>query len=300
LFGIQALAQPAGSVMTSGVTAWNVVSRHGGFVAIRAQHRGWPDCRETPAAGTDTNHAASAQIEEQMTSVAYDYDGSQSSLQTGQGACPRRAAFATEADQQQARGGDGIERRQRERDNVISTLILAQGAAESYVNWVHITAGLTTKDSWIKRWENLPASAQVLRRPRSSALSDDHRDFLNRLGAWRNFLLHADSRARDRLRELLISGGDLTVGTSEPNLLTAALAETVLKQADEVFRWAQHLSGIQAPFLDYAWVALDEWTCEPDSTSTPGEDPLAEQSWAPATTPSLPSTAKHAPLVCGL
>jgi hypothetical protein len=78
------------------------------------------------------------------------------------------------------------------------------------------------------------------------------------LGAWRNYLLHADVKARDRLRELLTKNGDLAPGEAETDLLTANMAETTLNRAGELFRWAQHLTAIQAPFLDHAWVSFDE------------------------------------------
>ena len=160
-----------------------------------------------------------------------------------------------------------MERRQREKDAVITALILAQGAAEGYANWAHIQAGVRAAGTWVNRWKNLPAAARALGRPTQIlvdgeqaevTLSTAHEDFLNELGAWRNYLLHADVRARDRLREMLTGNGDLTPEETETSLLTADLAETTLNHADELFRWAQSLTAIQAPFLDHAWLAFDE------------------------------------------
>jgi hypothetical protein len=97
-----------------------------------------------------------------------------------------------------------------------------------------------------------------MNRPSDVPLSDDQHTFLAELGAWRNYLLHADARARTRLRELLTKKGLLAGDISEPDLLTADLAESTVQQADQLFRWAEERTGIQAPFLDAAWVAPDE------------------------------------------
>ena len=202
-----------------------------------------------------------------MIAMTYDYDGSQVLFRQAKARSAAARRFAQQANAEQATGGNGMERRQRERDAVIAALILAQGAAEGYANWVHIQAGIPAKGSWVERWKNLPAAASALGRPAQAeadgqrtevTLSSAHEEFLNQLGAWRNFLLHADTKARDRLHDLLSKNGDLASGEHEITLLTADLAETILIRSDEIFRWAQHLTAVQAPFLDHAWVASDE------------------------------------------
>ncbi|WP_049571386.1 hypothetical protein [Streptomyces sp. SBT349] len=190
--------------------------------------------------------------------MIYDYDGSQVLFRQAKARALSARRFAKDAAEEQARERSGIERRQRERDAVIVTVALTQAAAEGYANWVHIQAGTEDNVSWVKRWEELPTAAEAMGRPAGSVLSTEKREFLNLLGAWRNALLHADARARDRLHEMLTSTGALTSVTSEIDLLTADLAESVVKKADELFRWAQNLTSIQAPFLDHAWVAEDE------------------------------------------
>lgn len=191
--------------------------------------------------------------------MTYDYDGSQVLFRQAKARTLSARRLAKEAAEERASGRPGSERQQRERDAVITALVLTQAAAEGYANWVHIQAGTpVNSSSWIRRWENLPAAAEAMQRPAGAALSDEQRDFLNQLGAWRNALLHADARARDRLQDLLTTTGALRPGTSALDLLTVDLAESVVTQADELFRCAQDLTGIQAPFLDGAWVAPDE------------------------------------------
>lgn len=194
-----------------------------------------------------------------MLPVTYDYEGSQVLFRQAKAQSIAARRRADDAEAEQADGRSGVERRQRERDAVILTLILTQGAAEGYANWVHIQAETPlTHSSWIDRWARLPEAARALGRPNESTLSAEHQTFLERLGAWRNFLLHADSRARDRLRLLLTNGGGLRLGQSEFELLNADLAEAVVAEADQLFRWAQDLTGVPAPFLMHAWVAPDE------------------------------------------
>ncbi|MDV9168593.1 hypothetical protein R6V09_00345 [Streptomyces sp. W16] len=190
--------------------------------------------------------------------MTYDYDGSQVLFRQAKARSLAARRFTKEAAEERERGRSGIERKQRERDAVIVTVVLTQAAAEGYANWAHIQAGTSANGTWVNRWETLPAAAEAIGRPAGSPLSAERRDFLNLLGAWRNALLHADARARDRLHDLLTSTGALTSGTSEIDLLTADLAEAVVKRADELFRWAQDLTSIQAPFLDHAWIAGDE------------------------------------------
>lgn len=191
--------------------------------------------------------------------MTYDYAGHQVLFRQAKARTVAARRCAIQATEQQELGQTGNERRQRERDAVITTLILIQGAAEGYINWIHHEAGIPATGSWIQRWERLPDVAAKHNRSAEFALVDEQRAFLSEIGAWRNYLLHADDRARDRLHGLLASNGNLSESTSPPDLLTADFAEATLQKADELFRWAQDRTGTQAPFLDSAWVALDEY-----------------------------------------
>jgi hypothetical protein len=54
---------------------------------------------------------------------------------------------------------------------VITVLVLVQGAAEGYANWIHIQAGVPATGSRVSRWKNLPAVTRALGRP-AQALAD--------------------------------------------------------------------------------------------------------------------------------
>jgi hypothetical protein len=195
-----------------------------------------------------------------MTVMVYDYAGHQVLFRQAKARAMAARRFATQADLALSEGRSGVERQQRERDAVISVLILTQGAAEGYANRVHLEActTITIKDTWIRRWEKIADAAGHLDRPTDFALNDDQRGFLTDLGAWRNYLLHADAKACERLYSRLVAVGSLDEATSPVDLLTADLAETIIHKADRLFRWAEDKTGIQAPFLDAAWVAPDE------------------------------------------
>lgn len=199
-----------------------------------------------------------------------NYNGSQVLFRMAKARAISAKKFAAQADSEIAQGGNGMERRQRERDAVIAVLVFTQGAAEAYSNWVHLEAqrkiehsedpqslSYSPGRSWIDHWETLPAAAEVLDRPGRAALSAEHKAFLERLGAWRNYLLHADRKARDRLLGQIAPDTDPET-VSVPDLLTADRAHQVLTDIEPVFGWAQDVTGIQAPFLAGAWVAFDE------------------------------------------
>ncbi|NJP25386.1 hypothetical protein FLW53_14535 [Microbispora sp. SCL1-1] len=140
---------------------------------------------------------------------------------------------------------------------MISTLILAQGAAEGYVNWVFLQAGLTPNGTWIDRWSGLRNAARALGRDDRFGLPQEHRKFFNELNAWRNYLLHGDEKARKALHEALEAQGRTDLA-SEIDILDSAYATSVMTRVESAFRWAEQHSGVQAPFLNGAWVALDE------------------------------------------
>ncbi|WLQ35364.1 hypothetical protein P8A18_18905 [Streptomyces castrisilvae] len=83
---------------------------------------------------------------------------------------------------------------------MIATLVLAQGAAEGYANWVFLQADVTPSGTWIDRWCGLRNAASSLDRDDKSGLPKEHRTFFEELGAWRNYLLHSDAKSRNSLR----------------------------------------------------------------------------------------------------
>jgi hypothetical protein len=101
--------------------------------------------------------------------TTYDYDGSQVLFRQAKARSAAARRFAQQADAEQATGGNGMERRQREKDAVIAALILAQGAAEGYANWVHIQAAFRPRaPGWVagRTCPQQPARSAARRRPR--------------------------------------------------------------------------------------------------------------------------------------
>ncbi len=144
------------------------------------------------------------------------------------------------------------ERRLREIDLCVETLVLTQGALEAWINWAHLASGVKPKGTWIERWtKGLGRIATARGHTPSSALSNEQHRFLQELGRWRNFLLHGDARARDRLLECM-------AGTDLPDLLTAAYAAEVIRGADSVFTLGGAVTGIVAPYSVLLSVASDE------------------------------------------
>ncbi|WP_328900627.1 hypothetical protein OHR86_12415 [Streptomyces sp. NBC_00441] len=140
---------------------------------------------------------------------------------------------------------------------MIATVILAQGAAEGYVNWVFLQAGVAPSGTWIGRWGALRHAAAKLGRDGEIGLPKAHRSFFNELDAWRNFLLHGDAKARESLRKAL-SAQQLSVQAAEVELLDCAYALNVMDRVDAACRWAEERTGIPAPAARGAWVAADE------------------------------------------
>lgn len=130
--------------------------------------------------------------------------------------------------------------------------MLTQGALEAWINWAHLTSRVKTTDKWVQRWtKGLGRIAEARGHPPCFALSEEHRGFLEYLGAWRNFLLHGDARARGRLLER-------AAGTDLSNLLMASYAAEVIVGADSVFTLGGAVTGIPAPHSDHLFVAPDE------------------------------------------
>ncbi|MEV0595963.1 hypothetical protein [Nonomuraea cavernae] len=76
------------------------------------------------------------------------------------------------------------------------------------------------------------------------------------MGAWRNYLMHADPNVRDRLHAVLVQRKLIAPETGEDaivKLLNADLALWAITTFDGLFRWAKARMGIQAPFAEGAW-----------------------------------------------
>jgi hypothetical protein len=194
-----------------------------------------------------------------LITMTIDYDGSQILFRLAIVDTLTARKRAAQAAGELAARGQAMERQQRERDSVIRAIIMIQAAAEGYANSVHLRAGRDAKGPWISRWKNLPRVAETMGRNPGSFLGDHHQEFLEELGAWRQFFLHADKMARDRLRNRLVDSGQLADGQLEVELLTADMAAAFLKQADSLFRWAEKVTGITAPNEHGVWIAPDEY-----------------------------------------
>jgi hypothetical protein len=183
-----------------------------------------------------------------------DYDGSQVLFRLACVAALRAREFADQAATEEHARGQAMERRQRERDQTIQTIVMTQAAAEGYANGVHLRANVAASGGWIDRWSALPAlSAAAPGSPHQQSRPGLERE----LGAWRNYLLHADALARDRLQLLLLGAGLLRQGQSAVDLLTADLAERTRDQAAALFRWAEKATRVPAPTTN-GWIAPDE------------------------------------------
>lgn len=153
-------------------------------------------------------------------------------------------------------GRPDVRPRQRETAAVIETLILTQGAAESYVNWIHLQAGVKLESqSWKPRWDGLRTVAHHLGR-NGSNLPSEHRQFFKELSAWRNYLLHGDEMARKTLLNALkVRGkGDVADEAEVISILDSDCADTIITRADAAFRSAAHQTGVQRPFTKGAWI----------------------------------------------
>ncbi|MDP5315295.1 hypothetical protein [Streptomyces poriferorum] len=189
--------------------------------------------------------------------TTHRYDGSQVLFRQAKARSLAAQRFAREAEQEQAAGSSGMERKQRERDAVIATLILAQGAAEGYANWVFLQADVTPSGTWIDRWCGLRNAASSLGRDDKFGLPKEHRAFFEELDAWRNYLLHSDEKSRNSLRRALEVQGHTDIST-EVDLLDGAYAVSVMEKTEAACRWAEPRIGVPAPFSHGAWVETDE------------------------------------------
>ncbi|MFJ3793491.1 hypothetical protein [Kitasatospora sp. NPDC090091] len=171
--------------------------------------------------------------------------------------------FAAQAEVDRAVGRSGLERRARERDAVISTVVLVQAAVEAFINWTHIQAGNTiSSPKFDDRAGAVTQSAAILN-PEAEPFTwnEDEKAFFTELTKWRNFLGHSDTMARDRLRKVLVKRGEITENASDSqmmDLLTAGLAERFVDTAQRLMNRTAEVTHLGAPFSDGAWYAPDE------------------------------------------
>lgn len=175
----------------------------------------------------------------------------------------RAAAYALQAEQERAGGLSGLERRARERDAVIATVVLVQAAVEAFINWTHIQAGNTlTAMNFTVRAEAITASAAVLAPDAEPfAWSPTESTFFTELTKWRNFLGHASPTSRDSLRKVLVERGEVPAGASDSqmmDLLTAPMAARFVDTARTLMARAARTTHTTAPFSTGAWHAPDE------------------------------------------
>jgi hypothetical protein len=145
-----------------------------------------------------------------------------------------------------------VERRMREIDAVMETIILSQAAAEGWIYTCYRQAQVTPPNAgWRRCWTAAPAE---IAEPSVRSLEAATVETLEWLSAWRNWLAHDDDRARERLSHYV------EVGT-ERDHLTAAMAAEVITRMDAAFTDLGAIIGYRtssAPHSDYLWVAADE------------------------------------------
>ena len=105
---------------------------------------------------------------------------------------------------------------------------------------------------WVARWQAAP---RAIGGPGTRDLDAETVGTLRWLSTWRNYLVHDDARARERLRANGIDAG------SEAAHLTADMAEAVIARMDDAFSdigacigW-RTLAGLNSAYL---WRSHDE------------------------------------------
>jgi hypothetical protein len=153
------------------------------------------------------------------------------------------------------------ERRLREIDAVIETIVLAQAACEGWIYGAYRRTGVTPAcgGGWVQRWVDAPlliCDRQMEPSQPTRPLDETTEQSLRRLSTWRNFLLHGDERAQRNLHRLVPAG-------HEAEHLVASFAEDVIVEVDAAFTDAGSLLGVHGtPGLHSAflWVAPDEYS----------------------------------------
>lgn len=143
------------------------------------------------------------------------------------------------------------ERRNREVDMCLGVIIMAHSALEAWINRIREAAGVQREVSgaWEERWHAyLVAVARAKgKEGRAGSMPDAASEAMRDLNALRNFPVHADTRALNRLE------ARFPYINSFPDLLRAEFIVALLKRLDEACRYAESVVGEPAPHLKGAW-----------------------------------------------
>jgi hypothetical protein len=140
----------------------------------------------------------------------------------------RAVAMAEQAEQRAAQFAErsSSERRLRMIDAVMETIILSQAAAEGWIYAAYRLAGEKPRGrGWRECWAQAP---KIIAGSDARDLDEATSDTLDWLSAWRNYLVHDDDRARERVAEYVRAG-------SETDHLTAEMAREVITCVDAAF-----------------------------------------------------------------
>lgn len=145
------------------------------------------------------------------------------------------------------------ERRLREMDASMTTIVLAQASAESWIYSAYRRAAVEPlgKGGWRQRWVDAP---RLICGEGTRGLDASTERSLRTLGTWRNFLLHGDDASRRRLHSI-VPEEDVA------DRLTSELARMVIEQMDASFADAGALLGVHGTaglHSAFLWVAPDE------------------------------------------
>lgn len=166
----------------------------------------------------------------------------------------RAVAMAEQAGQRAAQFAErsSNERRLRMIDAVMETIILSEAAAEGWIYAAYRLAGAKPRGrGWRECWTQAP---KTIAGQEARDLDNATVETLDWLSAWRNFLVHDDDRARQRLAAFVPAG-------SEIDHLTAEMAREVITRLDAAFTDIGSLIGfrtLSAPNSAFLWVAHDE------------------------------------------
>jgi hypothetical protein len=165
-------------------------------------------------------------------------------------ACATAHQARARADEHQSTGRS--ERRLREVDAAVETIVLAQAACEGWVHAAYRLAGIDPpQGGWVARWQAAP---RAICGPGARDLDTTTVESLRWLSRWRNYLVHDDAQARERLHQFVAAG-------SEVQQLTAAMATEVIERCDVAFADAGSILGattLAGLHSDFLWRAADE------------------------------------------
>jgi hypothetical protein len=167
----------------------------------------------------------------------------------------RACAMAEQAENRAAQHKESgvTERRLREMDAVMETIILTQAAAEGWIHHAYREAEVQAplRTNWRARWAIAPA---LIVGEGVRSLEPETVESLEWLSAWRNYLAHDDDQARARIANFVPPG-------TEAEQLTATLARQVIDRMDRAFGDIGSIIGFKvgaAPNSAALWVASDE------------------------------------------